>query len=95
MAKTENLSFIGYVTEELGNSMFKVELDLENSYEILCTVSGKIRKNYIRIIPGDKVKVEVSPYDLTKGRIVTRLTNSNVESNNSNNNSINKKKKKK
>lgn len=73
MAKQENLSFIGEVVEELGNSMFRVELDIDNSPVILCTISGKIRKNYIRIVTGDKVRVEVSPYDLTKGRIVTRL----------------------
>lgn len=73
MAKQENLSFIGTVTEELGNSMFRVELDV-CSQVVLCTISGKIRKNYIKIVAGDRVKLEVSPYDLTRGRIVTRLT---------------------
>lgn len=73
MAKQENLIFTGEVTEELGNSMFRVELDVENSPTVLCTISGKIRKNYIRILAGDKVRIEVSPYDLTRGRIVTRL----------------------
>lgn len=73
MAKQENLVFSGEVTEELGNSMFRVELDIENSPTVLCTISGKIRKNYIKILTGDKVKIEVSPYDLTRGRIVTRL----------------------
>lgn len=82
MAKQENLVFSGEVTEELGNSMFRVELDIENSPIILCTISGKIRKNYIKILTGDKVKIEVSPYDLTRGRIVTRLK---VENNNSDN----------
>lgn len=72
MAKQENISLTGDVLEELGNSMFKVELD--SGHQILCTISGKIRKNYIRILAGDKVKVEVSPYDLTRGRIVTRLS---------------------
>ena len=84
MAKQENLSFVGTVLEELGNSMFKVELDMDSSPEILCTISGKIRKNYIRIMAGDRVRVEVSPYDLTKGRIITRLTGKeNMENNNS------------
>lgn len=85
MAKQDNLSFTGTVLEELGNSMFRVELDLESSPTILCTISGKIRKNYIRIMAGDRVKVDVSPYDLTKGRIVTRITgkeNQNQEDNN-------------
>lgn len=96
MSKTENLSFTGYVTEELGNSMFRVELDIDSSPSILCTISGKIRKNYIRISTGDKVRVEVSPYDLTRGRIVTRLTNNlNTESNSNNKNSINFNNKKK
>lgn len=72
MAKQENLTFTGEVVEELGNSMFRVELDNVGSI-VLCTISGKIRKNFIKIIVGDKVKLEVSPYDLTRGRIVTRL----------------------
>ena len=55
----------------MANSMFRVELD--NGHEILCHISGKIRMNYIRIMPGDKVKVEMSPYDLTKGRICYRF----------------------
>ena len=53
------------------NAMFRVEL--ENGHEILAHISGKIRKNFIRILPGDKVKVEMTPYDLTKGRITFRL----------------------
>ena len=61
----------GTVTETLPNAMFKVEL--ENGVEILAHVSGKIRVNYIRILPGDRVKVEMSPYDLTKGRITYRF----------------------
>ena len=56
--------------EALGNTNFRVTLD--NGMELICTISGKIRKNYIRIMPGDKVKVEVSPYDITKGRITRR-----------------------
>jgi len=60
----------GQVVEALPNAMFRVEL--ENGHEIICHVSGKIRMNYIRILPGDKVAVELSPYDLTKGRITYR-----------------------
>lgn len=96
MAKQENLSFTGEVLEELGNSMFRVSLDGIEVPPILCTISGKIRKNYIKIVAGDRVKLEVSPYDLTKGRIVTRmntrLPNEESESNLSINNNKNKKK---
>ncbi|KRN75328.1 translation initiation factor IF-1 [Weissella kandleri] len=60
----------GVVKDTLPNAMFTVEL--ENGAEILAHVSGKIRKNFIRILPGDRVKVEMSPYDLTKGRITFR-----------------------
>jgi translation initiation factor IF-1 len=60
----------GEVLGALPNAMFRVEL--ENEHEIVCHVSGKIRMNYIRILPGDKVAVELSPYDLTKGRITYR-----------------------
>jgi translation initiation factor IF-1 len=61
----------GDVIEALPNAMFRVRL--ENEHEITCHVSGKIRMNYIRILPGDKVTVEMSPYDLTKGRITYRF----------------------
>ncbi len=71
MSKQNAITTEGIVNESLSNSMFKVMLD--NGIEILCHISGKIRINNIRIMPGDKVKVEMSPYDLTKGRIVTRL----------------------
>ena len=71
MANQSSIEQFGIVTENLSNSMFRVELD--NGIEILCHISGKIRINNIRIMPGDKVKVEMSPYDLTKGRIVLRL----------------------
>lgn len=81
MAKQENLSFTGVVSEELGNSMFRVDLDGMNVPPILCTISGKIRKNYIKIVAGDSVKLEVSPYDLTRGRIITRITQSKSDSN--------------
>jgi translation initiation factor IF-1 len=60
----------GVVVEPLPNAMFKVQL--ENGHEILAHISGKMRMHYIRILPGDKVQVEISPYDLTKGRIVYR-----------------------
>ena len=70
MAKQDSIEVNGTVMEALSNSMFKVELD--NGHEILCHISGKIRMNYIRIMPGDNVKVEMSPYDLTKGRISFR-----------------------
>ena len=71
MAKTLPITAKGVVTEALPNAMFRVEL--ENGYNILCIASGKMRKNYIKIIVGDTVKVELPPYDLSKGRIVTRL----------------------
>lgn len=70
--KQQNITCDGVVEQELGNSMFKVQLDCTGS-SIVCTISGKIRKNFIRISAGDRVTVEMSPYDLTKGRIVTRL----------------------
>ncbi len=70
MAKEESIEVKGEVIEALPNAMFKVEL--ENGHEILGHISGKMRKHYIRILPGDKVKVELSPYDLTRGRIVFR-----------------------
>ena len=90
--KQESLAFEGTVLQELGNSMFKVELDT-GSHEIICTISGKIRKNFIKILAGDRVLVEMSPYDLTKGRIERRLSDrSDTEL--INNNKTPKKKKK-
>ncbi|HBY89627.1 MAG: translation initiation factor IF-1 [Ruoffia tabacinasalis] len=71
MAKDDVIEVEGIILETLPNAMFKVEL--ENGHEILAHVSGKIRMNYIRILPGDKVTVEMSPYDLTKGRITYRF----------------------
>lgn len=65
------LEIEGTITESLPNAMFMVEL--ENGHEILAHISGKIRKNFIKILPGDKVKVEMTPYDLTRGRITYRL----------------------
>jgi translation initiation factor IF-1 len=61
----------GVIIESLPNAMFRVLLD--NDFNVLAHISGKIRKNYIRILPGDRVKVELTPYDLTKGRITYRL----------------------
>ena len=69
MAKQDVIELEGTVLDTLPNAMFKVEL--ENGHEILA-ISGKIRMNYIRILPGDKVTVEMSPYDLTRGRITYR-----------------------
>lgn len=71
MAKQDVIEVRGKVTDTLPNAMFKVEL--ENGAEVLAHVSGKIRMHYIRILPGDKVTVELSPYDLTKGRITYRF----------------------
>lgn len=70
MAKEDVIEVEGTVIEPLPNAMFKVEL--ENGHKILAHVSGKIRMNFIRILPGDKVTVELSPYDLTRGRITYR-----------------------
>ena len=70
MAKEEAIEIYGVVEEALPNAMFRVQL--ENGNEILAHISGKMRKFYIRILPGDKVKVELSPYDLTRGRITYR-----------------------
>jgi translation initiation factor IF-1 len=71
MAKKEDLIEVeGIVLEPLPNAMFKVEL--ENGHKILAHISGKMRMHYIRILPGDKVTVELSPYDLTRGRIIFR-----------------------
>lgn len=71
MARDNVIEIEGKVKETLPNAMFKVEL--ENGHEILAHVSGKIRMHYIRILPGDKVTVEMSPYDLSKGRITYRF----------------------
>ena len=70
MAKEEAIQVEATVIEPLPNAMFRVEL--ENQHKVLAHISGKMRKNFIRILPGDKVKLEMSPYDLTKGRITYR-----------------------
>ena len=70
MSKQPLIKQDGVILEALSNAMFKVKL--QNGHEILATISGKMRMNYIRILPGDKVGVEMSPYDLTRGRIIFR-----------------------
>jgi translation initiation factor IF-1 len=70
MAKQTSIEQDGTIVEALSNAMFKVEL--ENGHQLLAHISGKMRMNYIKILPGDKVKLELSPYDLSKGRIVYR-----------------------
>jgi translation initiation factor IF-1 len=69
-SKEEKIEVEGEVTEALPSTMFRVKLD--GGHDVLTTISGKMRKHYIRILPGDKVKVELSPYDLTRGRITYR-----------------------
>lgn len=70
MSKADVIEIEGTVVEKLPNAMFKVEL--ENGHQILAHISGKLRTNFIKILPGDKVTLELSPYDLTKGRITWR-----------------------
>ncbi|MCI8403678.1 MAG: translation initiation factor IF-1 [Clostridia bacterium] len=70
MAKEDVLELEGTVVENLPNAMFKVEL--ENGHQVLAHISGKLRMNFIKILPGDKVTLEMSPYDLTRGRITWR-----------------------
>lgn len=70
MSKADVIEVEGVVVEKLPNAFFKVEL--ENGHQILATISGKLRMNFIRILPGDKVTIEMSPYDLTKGRIICK-----------------------
>ena len=70
MSKADVVEIEGIVVEKLPNAMFQVEL--ENGHKVLAHISGKLRMNFIRILPGDKVTLELSPYDLTKGRIIWR-----------------------
>ena len=70
MSKSDVIEIEGTVVDKLPNAMFKVEL--ENGHQVLAHISGKLRTNFIRILPGDKVTLELSPYDLTKGRIIWR-----------------------
>jgi translation initiation factor IF-1 len=71
MSKEDAIEVQATVLETLPNAMFKVELD--NRHQVLAHISGRMRKNFIKILPGDKVLVELSPYDLTRGRIVYRF----------------------
>ena len=70
MAKQSSIEQDGTIREALSNAMFRVEL--ENGHEIIAHISGKMRMHYIKILPGDRVKLEMSPYDLTRGRIIFR-----------------------
>jgi len=70
LSKADVIELEGTVVEALPNAMFNVEL--QNGHVVMCTISGKLRLNYIRILPGDRVMVEMSPYDLTRGRITWR-----------------------
>jgi len=70
MSKQNSIEQDGVIIEALSNAMFRVEL--ENGHEVISHISGKMRMNYIKILPGDKVRLEMSPYDLSKGRIVYR-----------------------
>jgi translation initiation factor IF-1 len=70
VAKQDNIELDGTIRQALSNAMFRVEL--ENGHEVVAHISGKMRKFYIKLLPGDKVKMEMSPYDLTKGRITYR-----------------------
>ena len=71
MAKQSSIEQDGTIREALSNAMFRVEL--ENKHQVLAHISGRMRKNFIKILPGDRVLVELSPYDLTRGRIVYRF----------------------
>ncbi len=77
MAKQDVITIDGTVLDSLPNTMFKVRLD--NGVELIAHISGKIRMNYIRILPGDRVSVEISPYDLTCGRITYRLKDNGIQ----------------
>ena len=70
MSKSDVIEITGKVIEKLPNAMFQVEL--ENGHQVLAHISGTLRMNYIRILPGDRVTIELSPYDLSKGRIIWR-----------------------
>ena len=71
MGKQNLIVVNGVVTQALPNAMFRVDLD--NGYNILCVISGKMRRNFIKVLEGDKVRIEMTPYDLTRGRIISRL----------------------
>ena len=71
MGKSNLLTVEGVVTQALPNAMFRCDLD--NGYNVLCVISGKMRRNFIKVLEGDRVKIEMTPYDLTRGRIISRL----------------------
>ncbi len=71
MSKEDLIEMDGIVTDSLPNAMFRVKLD--NGFDVLTHLAGKLKKNYIKVLPGDRVKVELTPYDLTKGRITFRM----------------------
>ncbi len=73
MPKRDVIEVEGTVVESLPNAMFRVELTDQSGHMVLATLAGKIKMNFVRIVPGDKVKLELSPYDLTRGRIVWRV----------------------
>lgn len=77
MAKQEPIKMTGTVTEALPNTMFRVMLDMNQDMIVLCTLCGKMQRNHIRVMAGDRVELEMSPYDLTRGRITLRIRNSN------------------
>lgn len=76
MSKQKSIEVYGTILESLGSGNFRVELDVSGS-TVLCQLSGKMRKFSIRVLPGDRVLLEVSPYDLTRGRIISRLSQNN------------------
>lgn len=72
MSRNDMIEVDGVIVEPRSNGFFTVKLDLENAPEVIAHLGGKLRRNYIRVVPGDRVTVELSPYDLTRGRIVYR-----------------------
>ncbi len=75
MARADMIEVDGVIVEPRSNGFFTVKLDLENQPEVIAHLGGKLRRHYIRVVPGDRVTVELSPYDLTRGRIVYRYRN--------------------
>ena len=84
MSKEEGIIVEGTIVDTLPNAMFRVAL--ENGHSVLAHISGKMRKYFIRILPGDKVQIELSPYDLSRGRIVHRMKSNNTANNANSNN---------
>ena len=84
MSKEEGIIVEGTIVDTLPNAMFRVAL--ENGHSVLAHISGKMRKYFIRILPGDKVQIELSPYDLSRGRIVLRMKSNNTANNATNSN---------